>query len=244
MKSTKMQLNMYQVNQFAVFGFNSNNQILEESEIFVQINYSILTGALLCLECDIVIKNSELQFIAKGLQLSGLILKSKDVIQIENVNISYRFSCNSSSGIVNQISNYIRTFSINNVILIGYNDIVSSLNGYLSSKVDVDINIQINIMNICVDTVTQRIGQTSNLVNVSSIEQYTCSYVCNNNKFVTYGLCQEMVQFSVLLSNNTVICDHPFEYDTFANTCVCKYGFYLNISVCVHVISEFSEIVV
>ncbi|CAL5994184.1 Growth_factor receptor cysteine-rich domain superfamily [Hexamita inflata] len=243
MKSSKIYLNLYQVNQFAVFGFNSNYQILEESEIYVSINYSILTGALLCLECDIIIKQSNLKFLANGLQISALILKSKDIIQIENVNISYRFSCDSSSGIVNQILNDIITFLIDNVILTGYNDISSQYNGYLSSKVDVDIKIQINVMFICVDMATQRIGSTLNTINISSLELLQCNQVCDDYQFVIYGLCQEMIQFSVLLSNNTVICDHPFEFDQFSNTCVCKNGYYLNDTVCVNIISKVSLII-
>ncbi|CAL6004126.1 Hypothetical_protein [Hexamita inflata] len=242
MKSSKIQLNLYLVNQFAVFGFNSNYQQLEDSQIFVKINYSILTGALLCLECDIVVKHSQLQFIANGLQLSALIMKSKDTIQLENVNISYRFSCNSSSGIVNQIIKNITQFSINNVILTGYNDIVSSLNGYYSSKVDVDINIQISQTIVCVDLATQRIGQTLNLIIISSVELLQCNQVCGDNQYVIYGLCKEIMQFSVLLSNYTVVCDHPFEFDNFSETCVCMFGYYLNITNCVHVVSELSEI--
>ncbi|CAL5978828.1 Hypothetical_protein [Hexamita inflata] len=242
MKTSKIQLNLYQVNQFAVFGFNSNYQQLEDSQIFVKINYSILTGALLCLECDIIVKHSELQFIANGMQLSALIMKSKDIIQLENVNISYRFSCNSSSGIANQILNNIVQFSINNIILTGYNDIVSSLNGYYSSKVDVDINIQISQMIVCVDMATQRIGQTQNLIIVSSVELQKCNLVCRNNQYVIYGLCKEIMQFSVLLSNNTVACNHPFEFDNYSETCVCMFGYFLNITNCVHVVSELSAI--
>ncbi|CAL5998299.1 Hypothetical_protein [Hexamita inflata] len=242
MKSSKIQLNLYQVNQFAVFGFNSNNQQLEESYISVKINYSILTGALLCLECDIFVKHSELQFIANGLQLSALIMKSKDIIQLENVNISYRFSCNSSSGIVNQILNNIIQFSINNVILTGYNDIISSLNGYYSSKVDVDINIQISQMFVCVDVATQRIGQTQNKIIISSVELQQCNLVCIDNQYVIYGLCKQIIQFSVILNNNTVACDHPFEFDNFSEICVCRFGYYLNITNCVNIVSELSKI--
>ncbi|CAL5985481.1 Growth_factor receptor cysteine-rich domain superfamily [Hexamita inflata] len=244
MKSSKIQLNLYQVNQFAVFGFNSNYQQLEESQIYVKINYSILTGALLCLECDILVKCSELQFIANGLQLSALIIKSKDIIQLEKVNISYRFSCNSSSGIANQILKNIIQFSVNNVILTGYNDIVSSLNGYYSSKVDVDINIQLSQMYVCVDMATQRIGQTQKQIITSSVELQQCNLVCTDNQYYFYGLCQEIIQFSVLLSNDTVVCDHPFEFDNFSETCVCMFGYYLNDTVCVHVVSELSEITV
>ncbi|CAL5978854.1 Hypothetical_protein [Hexamita inflata] len=242
MKSSKVKLNMYQVNQFAVFGFNSNYQTVEESVIYVRINYSILTGALLCLQCDIFIKQSELQFIANGLQLSALILKSKDIIQIENVTVSYRFSCNSSSGIANQIMYDVKIFQISNLILTGYNDIVSSLNGYFSSKVDVDVSIQLNTMKVCVDIVTQRVGQTLNIVKLSSVELLQCTQVCNENLYVMYGLCQEIVSFSTLLSNNTVICEYPFEYDSVSNSCVCSYGYYLNVTVCVHIISQLSLI--
>ncbi|CAL6089899.1 Hypothetical_protein [Hexamita inflata] len=217
--------------------------MLIDSDIFVKINYSILTGALLCLECDIVIKHSDLQFIANGLQLSALILKSKETILIENTNISYRFSSNSSSGIVNQILNNIQAFSINNVVLTGYNDIQSALNGYLCSKVDVDIDILLNSMNICVDKQTQRVGQTQNLVQISNQESLQCIQVCNNNQYVTYGLCQQMIQFSTLLSNNTVMCIYPFEFNSILNECTCSQGYYLNITVCVNLVQELTQII-
>ncbi|CAL5983933.1 Growth_factor receptor cysteine-rich domain superfamily [Hexamita inflata] len=242
MKSSKVQIDMYQVEQFAVFGFNSNNQYVQDSDIFVKINYSILTGALLCLQCDIVVKHSELQFIAKGLQLSALIMKSKDILQLDKVNISYRFSSNSSSGIINQIFYSMHTYVIDNLILTGFNDIISSYNGYFSSIVDADVTISLNNVQICVDSIVNRVGQVLKQVNITALEYFQCTSICPNNTFVTYGICQEQIKFSILLANNTVICDHPFEYDDQSNICICKNGYYLNITICVNIINQFSHI--
>ncbi|CAL6075491.1 Hypothetical_protein [Hexamita inflata] len=51
-----------------------------------------------------------------------------------------------------------------------------------------------------------------------------------------------MIPFSVLQNNNTVICDYLFEYDQSSNTCVCKIGYYINGTVCVHIFSELTQI--
>ncbi|CAL6035049.1 Hypothetical_protein [Hexamita inflata] len=244
MQTSTLQLEMYQVHQFAVFGFNNFKQKTIDSEIFVKINYTVLTGALLCFECDIIVINTNLQFSARGLQLSALIFRSKDIIQLENVNISYRFSSNASSGIVNQILTNILQFTLNDIIIIGFNDIESQLNGYYFSRVESDFSIEQNQVVVCVDLETRRIGKTQKSIYITNQEVLQCNSVCQDNQYVTYGICQEQIKFSILLSNNTVICDFPFAYDQQSDSCICKYGYYLNISVCVNVIDYFSQIVI
>ncbi|CAL6081090.1 Hypothetical_protein [Hexamita inflata] len=232
---------MYQVNQFAVFGFNSNTQNITDSHIFVKINYTILTGALICLECDIYAKSSNLQFIASGLQLSALILKSKQYIELSDVNISFRFNCNYSSGIVNQINSKINIFSIYQSALIGFNT-DNILNGYICSKLYIQTNIIIIEFKVCVNENMQSVGIAEQSLNISGTSTLTCYQLCDDEQIVTFGICYGIIQFATTLDNFTQICSDPFIFDSFNNICVCQYGYYLNGSICVNVINEFSEI--
>ncbi|CAL5979133.1 BspA_family leucine-rich repeat surface protein [Hexamita inflata] len=232
---------MYQVNQFAVFGFNSNSQNIVDSHIFVKINYSILTGALICLECDIYIINSNLQFIASGLQISAIILKSNENIQLNRVNISFRFNCNYSSGIVNLINSQLNFFNIQQCIITGFNA-DNVLNGYLISKILVNTQVNINQLRVCVNENMQSVGIAEQSFNIIGEVIITCQKLCVNDKIVTFGICYENIQFATVLNNFTQICADPFTFDSLNNICVCQYGYYLNGSICVNVINELSKI--
>ncbi|CAL5976988.1 Hypothetical_protein [Hexamita inflata] len=233
---------MYQVSQFAVFGFNTFTQDIIDSNIFVTINYSILTGALLCIQCDVTVKQSNLQFTAQGLQVSALILKSNTYLQLYNVNISFRFKSNSSSGLVNQVTKPLNQFKIYQSIITGFNSISSQYNGYICSHVVADASLVINDLFVCVDSETKRIGQSLYQLTSSQFETLQCNRMCLDNQVVTYGICQQKINFATLVSNNTYVCADPFEYSQYNNSCVCKPDYYLNISVCVHVINQFTEI--
>ncbi|CAL5979400.1 Hypothetical_protein [Hexamita inflata] len=230
---------MQQVSQFAVFGFNQLEQDIIDSDIFVTINYSVLTGALICLQCDINIKTTTLQFIAHGVQLSALILKSINIVQISKVTISFRFQSNFSSGIINQVNQSIKSFIISESSLTGFNYIKSASNGYICSQLFVDFEIDINSLIVCVEN-TSRFGTSLFNAQTSNYETANCANICNNLYYVTYGLCQQQPEFSVLLQNSTVICEHPFVFNTELNSCECDFGYYLNVSFCINVINQFS----
>ncbi|CAL5997929.1 Hypothetical_protein [Hexamita inflata] len=237
-KSSDIQLQMQQVSQFSVFGFNTQTQDIIDSDIFVTISYSILTGALVCMQCNIDIKTSQLQFVAHGVQISALILKSIDTVQISKVNISFRFQSNFSSGIINQVNQTITKFMISQSVLTGFNNFSSISNGYICSKLYVDITVEINSLSVCVEN-TSRFGSSSFTGSVTQSEIETCA-ICKADNFVTYGLCQQQPQFSVLLLNSTVVCEYPFIFNDQMNICECSYGFFLNVSYCVNVIQQFS----
>ncbi|CAL5985071.1 Hypothetical_protein [Hexamita inflata] len=239
-KQSDIQIDMFQVNQFAVFGFNSNGQEIINSHIFVKINYSILTGALICLECDINIQNSSLQFIASGLQLSALIIKSIKQIELKQSNISYRFDCNYSSGIVNQINSVLNTFNIDNVILIGYNN-DNILNGYICSKLFVNTNINISVFSVCVNNMKQN-GISEFSLSVTGVEIITCESVCTDNKIVTYGICFDIIPFSTILDNYTQVCNLPLILDQINNVCVCIEGYYFSVDKCVNIEQQFVDV--
>ncbi|CAL5986168.1 Hypothetical_protein [Hexamita inflata] len=240
-KSSDIQLEMQQVSQFAVFGFNTQKQDILDSDIFVTINYSILTGALICMQCDIEIQRSQLQFVAHGVQISALILKSLNTVQISKVNISFRFTSNFSSGLVNHINKSLTTFNISESILTGFNNYSSVSNGYICSKLSVDIHIMVASFSVCVEN-TSRFGSNSFTATQSQPETSTCTHICSSNYFVTYGLCQLQPQFSILLQNATVICEFPFVFNSFSNICECAFGYFLNITYCVNVIQQFSTV--
>ncbi|CAL5970393.1 Hypothetical_protein [Hexamita inflata] len=238
-KQSDIQLQMQQVSQFAVFGFNTFKQDIIESNIFVTINYSILSGALICMQCDIDIKQSCLQFVARGVQISALILHSINTVQIYDVTISFRFWSNFSSGLVNQINNTLVQFQIAQLIITGYNYIISATSGYICSRLFTDIQIQAVSFQVCVEN-TQRLGFSSFIATLSQPEISTCANICPST-FVLYGICAKQPQFSILLQNLTVICEHPFVFNSQLNTCECDFGFFLNISFCVNVIEQFSN---
>ncbi|CAL6115451.1 Hypothetical_protein [Hexamita inflata] len=190
------------------------------------------------MQCNIDIQKSQLQFVAHGVQISALILKSIDTVQISKVNISFRFHSNFSSGIINQINQSITRFTISSSVLTGFNNFSSVFNGYVCSKLFVDITVEINSFSVCIENTT-RFGSSLFTATITQQETQTCT-VCQANKFVTYGLCQQQPQFSILLLNSTVICEYPFVFDALLNICECSYGFFLNISFCVNVIQQFT----
>ncbi|CAL5994444.1 Hypothetical_protein [Hexamita inflata] len=240
-KLSNMQIEMFQVNQFAVFGFNLNTQDIIDSHIYVKINYTVLTGALICLECDIIVQNSSLQFIASGLTLSALILKSKRVIQLYNVDIQYRFTCNYSSGIVNLINSDINSFLLQYTILTGYSN-YNVQSGYLCSKLSINVLVNITMFTVCINDNMKRVGVMEQQLNVTALEILTCQSVCSTNKYVAYGICSEILNHSILV-NYTQLCKEHFIFDSVNNICLCGNGFYLNGSTCVDVNNELSYII-
>ncbi|CAL5973175.1 BspA_family leucine-rich repeat surface protein [Hexamita inflata] len=230
---------MQQVSKFAVFGFNTNNQDITNSEICVTINYSILTGALICLQCDVSVSESQLIFTANGVYISALILKSLNYVKIAKTNISYRFSSNYSSGLINQVY-LLSKFEISTSVLTGYNFITSSFNGYLCSKLYDDISITVTSLQVCVLN-TANFGDSTFKATLTDIEIITCSNICPSQQYVTYGICRSKLPFSSIV-NDVVECTFPFIFNTQNETCYCDFGYYINNSYCVNVIDQFSTI--
>ncbi|CAL6012753.1 Hypothetical_protein [Hexamita inflata] len=183
-----------------------------DSNIFVTINYSIQSGALICLQCDLIAKTSELQFIAHGLQLSALILLFQSKIQMFNVNISYRFSSKQTSGIVSEIEQNVLQFQIEQCIITGYNFIYSENNGYLCSYASVDVIIQLNALTVCSDVATKRVGNHLKSFSQSNVEVLKCASVCGTGSVVTYCICKcQSCYLSILQSLENEISYLPLQ---------------------------------
>ncbi|CAL5973043.1 Conserved_hypothetical protein [Hexamita inflata] len=74
-------------------------------------------------------------------------------------------------------------------------------------------------------------------LNLSQSLQLNCN-VCNN-AFVVYGLCLPDLLFGQNV-NDTLQCVSPFEFN--GQTCSCKAGYELNVSVCINIIQQFTTL--
>ncbi|CAL5973677.1 Growth_factor receptor cysteine-rich domain superfamily [Hexamita inflata] len=89
----------------------------------------------------------------------------------------------------------------------------------------------------------KRVGISEQQLQIIGTEIISCQQVCSGDEIVTFGICHSKIQFATTLDNFTQICENPFTFDSINDVCVCQYGYYLNGSVCVNVINEFSEII-
>ncbi|CAL6033866.1 Hypothetical_protein [Hexamita inflata] len=155
------------VHTFALFGLNGNNQqVVMDSLINVTLKFEVLRSGLLCIQCDVTIKNSTLVYVASGQQISGLIIQALTSVIVEFSFIQFRISSLNSSGIVNVIDNNI-TFLVSDTKLSGANMMYSEDNGYISSKALVNITLELSQFTVCVNNIS-RLGYP-NLGEIQSI---------------------------------------------------------------------------
>ncbi|CAL5994162.1 Conserved_hypothetical protein [Hexamita inflata] len=224
------------VNTFSLFGFSLNSQTITESNINISIQFKVISGALLCITCDVDVNQCNLVFIASGQQISGMIIQPKYNVKILLSFIQFRISSMNSSGLTNIILQTSVTFIISQCKLIGSNLLQSSNNGYIASTVLVDILLNITQFDICVDG-TSRFGHNSVIISTIGSESVQCD-LCEQ-KFVVYGLCSEIIKYSENV-NGMHQCVYPFEYDD--NQCVCASGYLLNFTKCISILESLNAI--
>ncbi|CAL6033860.1 Hypothetical_protein [Hexamita inflata] len=223
------------VHTFALFGLNGNNQqVVMDSLINVTLKFEVLRSGLLCIQCDVTIKNSTLVYVASGQQISGLIIQALTSVIVEFSFIQFRISSLNSSGIVNVIDNNI-TFLVSDTKLSGANMMYSEDNGYISSKALVNITLELSQFTVCVNNIS-RLGSSSVLIDIIGSEMYQCD-ICGS-EYISYGLCVDNLQFGEV-HDGILFCVYPFEY--LGNKCVCSYGHLLNITKCVNVLEAISK---
>ncbi|CAL6006474.1 Conserved_hypothetical protein [Hexamita inflata] len=223
-----------QVNTFSLFGFSLNSQTIIDSDINVSIQFQVLTGALLCITCNLDVQRCNLVFIASGQQISGMIIEPIESFKIQQSFIQFRISSMNSSGLTNVITASV-TFIISQCKLTGSNLVYSSYNGYIASAILVHISLNITQFDICVDS-TSRFGQNSVSISITGSETVWCD-ICE--EFVVYGLCSEALKYSENV-NGMQLCVYPFEYVD--NQCVCVTGYLLNNIECINVVEAINII--
>ncbi|CAL6029436.1 Conserved_hypothetical protein [Hexamita inflata] len=221
---------------YAVFGFNQNNLKISDSIINITIKFYILSGALVCFQCDIQILTSTLLFIASGKYLSGIILNSSKVIDIQQSLIQYRFNGSQISGISNLITSKLDILQIIMTQLSGTNLQISINSGYISANMQIDNILSINNFVICINQ-TQQIGKLSIASFIIQGQILNRCDICQSGT-VSYGICVDDLQFAQI-KDGMLQCIYPFEYVD--NKCICAYGYMLNVSVCIDLIKEIDK---
>ncbi|CAL6008720.1 Conserved_hypothetical protein [Hexamita inflata] len=227
-----------QVNTFSLFGFSINYQTITDSNINISIQFLVLTGALLCIQCDVEVEKCSLVFIASGQHISGMIIEPKYSFIVQQSFIQFRISSMNSSGLTNVIKESFDniTYVISFCKLSGSNLVQSSNNGYIVSAILVHILLNITQFYVCIDS-TSRFGQNSVSISTIGNEIIQCA-LCDKQSLV-YGLCSDQLKYSENV-NGMFKCVYPFEYVD--NECVCVTGYLLNNTKCIDVVEQLNTI--
>ncbi|CAL6015357.1 Hypothetical_protein [Hexamita inflata] len=237
-QSSTVQSTVSNDQNFAVFGFTQNINQIQESIINITINYNIYEGALICLQCDISVLNSQLVFIASGQTLSTIMLLSLNQILLESTSIQYRFHSFQSSGIVHNITAGFSLFSMSNVKILG-NDSNHDTSSYISNFVNQQTQVAVSQVQICSNVLSASVNNLSLLIFSIPIVR-ECQNICDASSYYTYGICQNDLTNSQLIANFTFLCMTPFNFN--GKQCVCSEGFMLNGSTCVDVVLTLTNI--
>ncbi|CAL6028463.1 Hypothetical_protein [Hexamita inflata] len=222
---------------FAVFGFTQIIQQIYNSIINISIQFNIYEGALICLQCDISVLNSQLVFIARGQTLSGLMITSIQNISIDFTSIQYRFHSFQSSGIVHNITDKLILFSMASVKILG-NEKIYDNSSYISNFVNYQTQVTVSQVLICSNLLSASVNNESQLIFSTPIVR-ECQNICASS-YYTYGICQTDLANSQLMTNFTFLCVTPFEFD--GDECVCGEGHMLNGSTCVDIVLTLTNI--
>ncbi|CAL6062811.1 Conserved_hypothetical protein [Hexamita inflata] len=243
MQNSEIQVEMNYAKVFAVFGFNKQSQTLQHSIVNISLNFEVIQAALICIQCDLYVLQSSLIFKASGQIVSGVMLQSKEILELLQCNVQYRFNSMKSSGLINQILVVMKEFTLIDFKLSGDNKLINYENGYFVSVVNISNNNQILIntqtAQICVEQTTTRVGNGNALLSTST-EILSCLNICDIGKNV-YGFCLEKLVFGQYqLFNDSIICVQPFQYN--GEFCECAQGFILNLTSCVNIVSQLTNI--
>ncbi|CAL6034016.1 Hypothetical_protein [Hexamita inflata] len=221
---------MFDIQHFAVFGINANKQYLQDSIVNITINFKIVHGALICIQCDLFTHESKLIFVASGQKLSGAVFKSSKEIYLVNSLVSFRFDTQYATGIVGEIIDDI-ILKIIDTNITGFVFENSQNHGYVSSNITVNTKFVVENSRVCVNIQSAVKNDTRDL---QSLFIQQCQHICQTQIYV-YGLCLSSLSLGQLqLSNSTLLCLDPFEYDGLV--CVCKEGYLLNLTTCVDIV--------
>ncbi|CAL6066917.1 Hypothetical_protein [Hexamita inflata] len=238
---SNIQLDIYDVYNFAVFGINSAEQQIYQSVVNVSISFQIIQGALVCIQCNIKVADSSLIFDASGQKLSAVMLKSQDNIHVATTQIQFRFHSQLCSGIVFSLIKDNFLFTITQSQIIGYNFIDSKTNGYIVTEfLAKQITIAIQATKVCTNLI-EYTGQ-QNMLTLLLTEQMirSCSNICPHQLIPVYGLCKINLINGIQQPNNTKMCVDQFVFHS--NQCICKQGYLLNQTMCVDILGYFQSL--
>ncbi|CAL5988558.1 Hypothetical_protein [Hexamita inflata] len=237
-KESNINVKLGRTNVFAVFGFELDNQEISSSTINVTIDFSIVTGALVCLQCNLSVDSSTLVFSASGQKLSGIMTTAGLFFQVSKSLLQFRLNGLYQSGLVNSIQREMAAFALQDsrMTCYFYND--GDQTGNLVAEVGAKTVLLTSGFSICSNGIKD-IASASDPAfwTVSGSIGKNCLTICESG-FVTYGLCLMDLLNGVQI-NGQASCQNNFEFD--GKDCVCEAGYVLNGSVCVNLVGYLTD---
>ncbi|CAL6085102.1 Hypothetical_protein [Hexamita inflata] len=228
-------------NNFAVFGFNQEINVISQSIINVSLDFETYKSALICFQCDIQVASSVLVFIASGQILSALMFNGQSTIQLFNVSVQYRFNCVYSAGLLINITQPLTDFQLTNVNMMGHNFMKGGNVYQLVLEVNAPTEISIEQVKSCSES-SKIQADSLYVLQLSFSINFDCTDICTSNENFVYGICASVLQNGQLMTNNqTIMCVDPFVFN--GELCVCKNDFVLNGSVCVNLVKSLTNII-
>ncbi|CAL5988528.1 Hypothetical_protein [Hexamita inflata] len=234
-KESNINVKLGRTNVFAVFGFELDNQEISSSTINVTIDFSIVTGALVCLQCNLSVDSSTLVFSASGQKLSGIMTTAGLFFQVSKSLLQFRLNGLYQSGLVNSIQREMAAFALQDsrMTCYFYND--GDQTGNFVVEVGAKTVLLASGFSICSNGIKDVASASDPAFwAVSGSIGQNCLTICESG-FVTYGLCL-MDLLNGVQSNGQASCQNNFEFD--GKDCVCEAGYVLNGSICFNLISS------
>ncbi|CAL6086967.1 Conserved_hypothetical protein [Hexamita inflata] len=230
---------MFSLKTFAVFGFSDNSHVIDGGLINVSLNINVSQAALICMQCQLSISNSQLVFIASGHVMSAVALQVHQEIQLLNTSVQYRFQSLQAAGFVSIISESIY-ISLVNVKMNGYNSEQSQNSGYFVSKLAVSTLLNIDNLQVCANE-DKAVGSGIDNLQLNGAILSSCQSSCYSGSLYSYGICVQQLQHGEMI-DNTFVCIYPFEFDCQIAQCVCRNWYILNISYCIPIVISITNL--
>ncbi|CAL5988518.1 Growth_factor receptor cysteine-rich domain superfamily [Hexamita inflata] len=237
-KESNINVKLGRTNVFAVFGFELDGQEISSSTINVTIDFSIVTGALVCLQCNLSVDSSTLVFSASGQKLSGIMTTAGLFFQVSKSLLQFRLDGLYQSGLVNSIQREMAAFALQDsrMTCYFYND--GDQTGNLVAEVGAKTVLLASGFSICSNGIKDVASASDPAFwTVSGSISQNCLTICESG-FVTYGLCL-MDLLNGVQSNDQASCQNNFEFD--GKDCVCEAGYVLNGTVCVNLVGYLTD---
>ncbi|CAL6083036.1 Hypothetical_protein [Hexamita inflata] len=208
---------------FALFGLTNNIQVLNSS-LTVKIPEPILTGSLICFNCNMNTSFSEFSFVAQTYNGSGLVYSPSRHLTIFYSLVQFRLNGRNIGGLVFSGVQLPISFFTSNIS--GYcmdHNIAGSVIAFLHDFGGIYILVENSRIYV---NVKNYIGYGE--IALSGMFTESCD-LCND-LYYTYGLCLN-IQEHTYLNENQQICKQTIIFD--GNQCQCSAGLQISTDECV-----------
>ncbi|CAL6026744.1 Conserved_hypothetical protein [Hexamita inflata] len=217
---------------FALFGLVKTNIQIQSSKLSVE-TPDLYQGALICFQCGLNASHAEFVFVSSGKELSGLIIRGLNYMDLSQVLVQLRLNGEILGGLCSQAGKI--EMSLKETNISGY--FTGTRCGALISFVTETVKIQVQNTRVCRNGVPN-IFQGSDLAQISEPLFEDCT-VCGD-KYYAYGLCLLTLKNGVIQAPS-LVCSSQFVFG--GQDCVCPEGQIQNGSECFDILNSMNQII-